>query len=139
MTKLFLRRVGNTLIPDGEESVSALAGLQFGKSFMAEVKQPRNPAFHRLYFSICKRIGDGTGHDAEQISTVFKLATGHYDSIRSKSYGELKIPKSISFARMDNTTFREFFDKCIVVAFEQWGVERESLADLIDPKTEARG
>jgi hypothetical protein len=139
MTKMFLRRVGNTLVPDGEESVSAMSTLPFNKSFMAEVKQPRNPAFHRLFFSVCRRIGDGVGCNEEQIASVFKLATGHYEIIKSKRHGELKIPKSISFAQMDNTKFREFFDKCLVTAFEEWRIEPESLADLIDPKTEARG
>ncbi len=139
MTTLFLKRVGFYLVPDGDESVSALSSLPFGKSFKAEVKQPRNPAFHRLFFSICRRIGDGVGCNEEQIATVFKLATGHYEVIKSKRHGELKIPRSISFAQMDNTAFREFFDKCVVVAFEEWHIEREALADLIDGPTEKRG
>ena len=138
MTVLYLKRVGNALLPDGDESVSALSAIPFCKSLKAEIKQPRNPAFHRLFFSICRRIGDGVGCSEEQIATVFKLATGHYDIIRSKRHGELKIPKSISFAAMDDTKFREFFDKCIVVAFEEWGIERAALADLIDCKTEQR-
>lgn len=138
MAKLFLKRVGFYLVPDGDESVSALAGLPLGKSFMAEVKQPRNVQHHRLFWAVCKRIGDGVGRDAEQIATVFKLATGHYEVIRSKHHGELRIPKSISFGRMGQDEFREFFDRCVAVALSEWGIEPEALADLIDPKTERR-
>lgn len=138
MTTLFLRRVGNTLAPDGDESVSELLSLPFGKSFKAEVKLPRNPRFHRLYFALCKRIGDGIGKDAEQISTVFKYATGHYDTMRTKSYGEVKVPKSISFAKLDETAFRKFFDACVATALTEWGIEADALADLLDPKTEVR-
>lgn len=138
MAKLFLKRVGFYLVPDGDESVSALAGLPFGKSFMAEVKQPRNVQHHRLFFAICKRIGDGIGRDAEQIVTIFKLATGHYETIRSKNHGELRIPKSIAFGNMSQDDFRIFFDRCVVVALEEWGIEPEALADLIDSKTERR-
>lgn len=117
----------------------ALLSLPFNKSLRAEVKAPRNPSFHRLYFAICKRIGDGIGKDAESISTVFKYATGHYDVIRTKSYGEVKVPKSISFAKLDETGFRQFFDKCVETALSEWGIEASSLADLIDPRTEQYG
>jgi hypothetical protein len=138
MATLFLKRVGFYLVPDGDESVSALSSLPFGKSLKAEVKQPRNPAFHRLYFALCKRIADGVGRDAEEISTVFKFATGHVDQIHSKTYGYIKIPKSISFAKLDETAFREFFNACVAVALDEWGIEPEALSDLIDPKTEIR-
>lgn len=138
MAKLFLKRVGYYLMPDGEESVSALSSLPFGKSFQADIKQPRNIQHHRLFFAICKRIGDGIGRDAEQIATVFKLATGHYETIRSKKHGELRIPKSISFSSMGQDDFRTFFDACVEVALSEWGIEPSALADLIDPKTEMR-
>ncbi len=138
MTTLFLRRVGNALFADGDESISELLSLPFGKTLKAEIKQSRNVQFHRLYFALCKRIADGVGRDAEEISTVFKFATGHVDQIHSKTYGYIKIPKSISFAKLDETAFREFFNHCVQVALTEWGIEPESLADLIDPKTDIR-
>lgn len=138
MTTLFLKRVGFYLVPDGDESVSALSLLPFGKSFMAEVKQPRNLQHHKLFFALCKRIGDGVGTNSDSIATVFKLATGHYDTIRSKVHGELKIPKSISFSKMDQTGFRTFFDACVETALTEWGIDADVLADLVDQKTERR-
>lgn len=138
MATLFLRRVGNALFPDGDESISALMDVPFGKSLKAEIRQPRNPAFHRLYFALCKRIGDGIGKDAEDISTVFKYATGHLETFRSKHHGEIRVPKSISFAKMDDIAFRVFFNKCLDVALTEWGIEPASLSDLIDPRTEIR-
>lgn len=138
MTLLFLRRVGNALYPDGDESIATLLELPFDKHLMAEIKQPRNPRFHRLYFAMCKRIADGIGASAENISTVFKYSTGHYDTLRTKSLGEVRIPKSISFAKLDEVGFRAFFNKCVDVALSEWGIAPEALADLIDPKTEMR-
>lgn len=138
MTALYLRRVGNVLHPDGDESIGELLKLPFGKAMKCEVKQQRNSAFHRLYFALCHRIAEGIGSNSEAISTTFKYATGHYETVKTKSYGEVKIPLSISFAKCDNTQFREFFDKCIAVAFTEWGLEPEAFSDLLDPKTEKR-
>lgn len=139
MTTLFLKRVGNALLPEGDESVSMLASVPFGKSLKCKVWQPRNIRAHRLFFAVCKRIGDGVGRDAEQIATVFKLAADHVEIIRSKNYGEIRVPKSIAFDKMDNVAMSEFMQKCFDIALSEWGIEPESLADLIDPKTEVRG
>lgn len=138
MAEIFLKRVGNALWPDGDESVCELAKLPFGKPLKAEVKQPRNPRFHRLYFALCHRIANGIGSEAEAVSSVFKFATNHVDVIKTKSYGDVKVPKSISFAKLDETSFREFFNRCLVVAFEEWGLDGGAFADLLDSKTEQR-
>ncbi len=138
MTVIYLRRVGYTLHADGEESVCELAKLPMNKTLRAEVKQPRNPAFHRLFFALCNRIANGVGRDAEEIATVFKFATNHIDQIHSKTYGYIKVPKSISFAKLDEAGFREFFARCIETAFVEWGLEASAFADLLDPKTEKR-
>lgn len=137
--KLFVKRVGNVLVADGADCADALRTLPAGKLLTAEIKQSRNIQHHRLFFALCKRIGDGVGVDADNIATVFKLATGHYTLVKSKRHGELKIPKSISFSRLDQTGFRTFFDECVRVAFEEWGIEASALSDLLDPKTERHG
>ncbi len=138
MSVLYLRRVGNALFPDGDEAIVELVKLPFGKPLRAEVKQPRNPAFHRLFWALCARIASGIGAEPENIATIFKFATDHVEKIHSKTYGYIKVPKSISFAKMDETDFRAFFNHCVLIALNEWGIEPESLSDLIDPKTEIR-
>jgi hypothetical protein len=136
VTILFLRRVGNSLVPDGDESIVEFVGLPFGKPMRCEVKQPRNGAFHRLYWALCARIAGGIRADAENISDVLKIATGHYTTIRSKSYGEIRVPKSISFAAMDNQAFGKFFEECVRVIYAEWGVEPSAVEDLLAPQAQ---
>lgn len=132
MTVLWLRRAGNALYPDGDESVAEFSKLRFGKPLHCEVKQPRNGAHHRLFWAICARVANGIGADSENVSDVLKIASGHYTLVKSKSLGEVKLPKSISFAAMDQTDFAQFFERCLVVIFEEWGIDREAFSDLID-------
>lgn len=136
MTTLWLRRVGNALHPDGDESVAEFAKLPFVKSLRCEIKQPRNAAFHRLYWAVCARIATGVGSNSENISDVLKIATGHYTTIRSKNYGEIRLPKSIAFHNLDETAFREFFLRCLVVIFQEWGIGADAFSDLLDVKGE---
>lgn len=138
MSVFYVRRVGNMLAGADDESTCELLKLPFTKPLRAEVKQPRNPAFHRLYWALCARIASGIGVEAESISSIFKLATGHTETIRTKSYGDVKIPKSISFASLDEMGFREFFNRCLEVAWTEWKLNPEAFSDMLDQKTEQR-
>src|SRR4051812_3219687 len=120
MSDFYARRVNNALLPDGDESIAEFAKLPFGKSLRVEVRQPRNVQFHKLYFALCKRIADGIGSTSENISDVLKVATGHVHIIRTKSYGDVTVPKSISFAKMDQTEFSGFFERCVKVIYDEW-------------------
>lgn len=121
------------LWPEGDDSIAAFSKIPFGKSLKAEVKQPRNPRYHRWFFAICSRIAGGIGSDAETVANVFKFATGHVDIVRTKTYGEIRIPKSISFAQLDDLAFHEFVEKCIQCAYDEWKIDPADLADLLVP------
>lgn len=143
MTVLWLKRVGNALFPDGDDSSAQFAKLPFGKSLRAEVKLPRNVRHHRLYWGLVHRIAAATGTEPEVISDLLKIETGHCVTIKSKRYGQLHLPQSISFAKMDQSQFRDFFESCVKIIYENWGIERadvlEVVSDLLAPKTEKHG
>ena len=141
MATLYVRRVGNSLHPDGADCAAVLSKLPFNRLLRVEIKQPRNVQFHRLYWALCARIGDAVGADSENISDLLKIETGHCTLIRSKKYGELRLPASIAFAAMDADGFRDFFDRCVVAIYEQWGISKPdilaTIADLLDPPKSA--
>lgn len=141
MSEFYVRRVGNALLPDGDESVAAFAMIPFGKPMRCELKQPRNLQFHKLFWALCSRIASGLGREnitSETVATMLKLATGHFDLYVSKTYGEVRMPKSVSFAKMDGLQFREFFERCVKVVYDEWGIDPSAVADLLAPKTEMR-
>lgn len=137
MADLWLKRVGMALVPDGDESIAAFSKLPFNKSLHAEVKQPRNVQHHRLFWAIVHRVAEGIGAEPQNVTDVLKIATGHCTIVKTKTHGTLSLPKSISFAKMDQNQFREFFDKCLIVIFQEWGIDESAFADLIADKREA--
>lgn len=130
-----MRRVDNTLVADGDESVSEFARLPFGKPLHVEIKQPRNLQFHKLYWSLVHRIADGVGANPESVSDLFKISTGHCTVIKSKTHGIIKLPKSISFAKMDADSFRVFFEACVRTLYDEWGIDPSAVADLLAPQS----
>lgn len=140
MTILFVRRVGNALQADGADSFDELLKLPYNKPLKAEVVQSRNLPHHKLFWTLCQRIGASIGVNRENIADLLKIECGHCTIIHSKKYGELRLPKSISFASMSQTDFNTFFEACVNVIYSEWGIERAdvlaSVADLLAPKTE---
>jgi hypothetical protein len=137
MVDLWVKRVGVALLPDGDESIAVFSKIPFNKSLHAEVKQPRNGAHHRLLWAVVHRVAEGVGAEPENVMDLIKVATGHCVSVKTKTRGTLQFPKSISFAAMDQTAFREFFDKALIVIFQEWGIDKDAFSDLIQDKVEA--
>ena len=110
---------GLTPDPTDERSAGALKGVKIGASVMVEVTRPRNIGHHRLYWAMCSKIASAIDADPENISDVLKLKTGHCVTVQTKD-GPVQLPRSISFAAMDQASFREFFEKCCRVISMEW-------------------
>ena len=109
--KSFFRRTLSGLTPDDEQAHKALRGLKPGEVVAVEVSRPRNLQHHRLYWAMCQKIADAIDVEAENISDVLKLRTGHSVTVQTKS-GPVQLPRSISFAAMGQADFRDFFERC---------------------------
>lgn len=132
MTDFWAIRKGDALHVTDTESAAAFSKVPFGKPVHVQVRQPRNGQHHRLYWTLCQRIADAVGADAENVSDILKIETGHCVTVKSRKHGELRLPRSISFAKMDQTAFREFFDRCITVICETWGTQRADVLATVE-------
>lgn len=138
MAEFWARRVGNALVPDGAESTAEFARISPTKPILVTAKAPRHGPHHRLYWVLCARIGTAIGQPAEVVSDILKVATGHCYTVKLKSAGWQRYPKSISFAAMDQTEFSKFFEDCVRVIYEEFGIARpevlEAIGDILTPQ-----
>jgi hypothetical protein len=119
VAKAFFVRTLHGLLPDNEQAVEALRGVKIGHHVAVEVSRPRNLNHHRLYWALCNKIANALDVEAENISDVLKLRTGHFTTVTTRS-GPVHLPRSISFASMDQTAFKSFFDRCCRVISTEW-------------------
>lgn len=135
MSDFWAIREGMVLRPYGSESAALLGKIPFGTPIYVSAKQPRNGRHHRLFWTLCARIGDAVGCEHEDVAFLLKLRTGHVRRIHTKK-GIEEIPLSISFAKMDQTAFKAFFDKCVIVINTEFGIAvpdvLEAVKDLLD-------
>jgi hypothetical protein len=139
MSSFWATRKDDHLVPvPSAENMAEFSKLPYGKEVLVEARQPRNAGHHKLFWVLCTRIGSSIGQPADVVADILKVATGHATTVKLKSLGWQRFPKSISFAKMDQTQFSEFFEACLKVIYTEFGIARpeilEAIGDLLTPQ-----
>ncbi len=108
------------LIPVDDTGIDVVKKIKYEDLYQCEVKKPRNYKFLRKFMALVKTAhANQSKYDTiEDVKVEFKLRTGHFkEHITSKGV-LIYVPKSISFAKMDEIAFSDFYDKCIDIALK---------------------
>lgn len=126
MGDLYLKRaLRPALEPMDDSGADALRSLPVGATVKVKLSRPRSLPHHRWFWALCALVAENSERTPEEVATLLKLATGHRDTLPLKADhcphcgGEVDkvayIPKSIAFAKMDETEFAEFTKRCVQV------------------------
>jgi len=106
------------LVPASAHDETAFESLRMKNQYKADLRKARNPDHHRKGFALITLIFDSQEKYStmEDMLTELKLLCGWYvEHVRTS--GELVyIPKSISFADMDQLEFETFYDRVLDLA-----------------------
>lgn len=136
-TKIIMRRGQYGLLPADTAQQEAFDDLPWHVDLAVEVKRPRHPQHHRLFFSLLNL----TVHNTDDFPTVdllltwLKIKLGHVETIIWESGKTYYVPKSINFASMDQESFRKFFDRALDAIVQKYGWDRPGLLDEIENAT----
>lgn len=113
--KFLVQKHLGKLAPVDDIGAQYLAKIKQGETFLVEIKRARNPRQHRLYWALCGLVADNSDaySDAEQVSFVFKIATGHTMPVQGHDGKVYWQPRSIAFHAMPQDEFQRFLDRCI--------------------------
>lgn len=138
MTTLLMRKmIGGKLEPVDDAGRDMLGKVAPGTVLRVEMKRPRNLGHHRKFWALVSLIYQNQTHynSPEALCDVIKVLAGYCVVTRGKGGREIHIPKSISFAAMDQTEFDQFWDRVVTVVCEQIipGLSRKDLeSELLD-------
>lgn len=139
MSAIYLRKTLGGFCPDDEDGVEAIKGIPLGEVIKAEWSRPRNYKFHKYFFAMLKLIvenTDGRFKSSKHLLQAVKIGVGSCDLITLKDGTEIWFPHSISFAKMGEDQFRDFFNKAVdwvilnVLPVEKHELERELFSML---------
>lgn len=140
MTKLTFRKNFNSLVPDEATDPAAAEWLRKVKHgtyvTIERPKSPRNVQHHRLFFALVNLVFENQEHyeTVEHLLTAMKIGLGHCDTLTMKDGGVAYLPKSISFAKMSQEQFNEFYDRAIALVVRHFlpGVTDEEVRRQVE-------
>lgn len=113
MTDLYMqRRLGSLWPVDDAGRIALEESVGVGEAVKVTVTKPRNGRFHRLFFSLLNLVAENTDYTTDQLLHLVKIGIGHVDWVMLDGK-QVPVPKSISFAKMDDTEFRKFFNRAL--------------------------
>lgn len=123
--KLLVVNTPRGLVPLGDDDYEQKRKLKLGETYSVEVKVVRNVDFHRKYFALIAYAWEFLNEqeterfkDKENFRKYIEIAAGHCDVIFHPRLQEfVEIPKSIAFAKMDNTAFSDLYGRVKDVIF----------------------
>ena len=113
--KILMHRDPNAhLRPIDDEGRECLQKIGIGDIVRVDITRPRNIDHHRKFFAMLQIILHNQEHyqSIDELRASCCVAIGHAEFIQTK-HGLVGIPKSISFAKMDQDEFNGFYEKAV--------------------------
>ena len=118
---------GGTLVPASDIDAEKLAKFKTGEQYQIEIKQTRNPAFHRkvfAFFQFCFEHWQSQ-HEVQCLDKQFDsfrdqmlILAGYYDELYNLS-GEVRLEaKSLAYSSMSQEQFEQCYSALINVALK---------------------
>jgi len=116
--KFLVKKHFGNLIPVYNSDLEALksAKLKEGEVYEIEIKKKRNYEFHKKYFALVNLCFDNqeTFTEFEDLRNYLTMKAGYVKKINTGT-GQMILPLSISFTKMDNIEFEQLYQKTIDV------------------------
>jgi hypothetical protein len=135
MARFLMRKALGCLRPEDAAGEEAMRAYAIDDVMMVEIRKPRNLAHHRLYWGLMAKVWENTDYPSvEALSGAIKVAAGIRTEFTLPNGTVGWIPGSISFAKMDQTEFSEFYNKVcdLIAAHFLPGVTSEELKHEVE-------
>ena len=141
MRFLVVKNLG-ALRPVDEAGEAVFRHIAQGEVVTVELKRERNIMHHRKLFAMLQLVLDNQEHykSIEDLLDVAKLRTGHVRTVQTRD-GEVRIPRSISFAALDQDGFNDFYNRACAWVVDEVipGLKRKDLDAEVEAKLLAFG
>lgn len=130
------------LVPMYDSDLEERKKLKRGDRVLCRITKPRNYEFHKKFFALVRLTYENLPEhlhsmlrirSEEDMLTSIKLELGYADRLWY-SGKQIAVPKSISFAAMDQAEFERFFARAVdlVLTLYLRGTDRKELLDEVD-------
>jgi hypothetical protein len=115
--EIFMERTVGGLKPCDDYGIEVLRKIKMGEVIQCELNKPRNLAHHRKFWALLNVFWAAAGEwsSAYAVLIELKVRLGHVQKVVIRETGEIvSVPRSISFASMDQMAFEEFYERSLI-------------------------
>lgn len=122
--KVWLAKKGRGFLPTDDESTRLHERFKDGECAEFEVVRPRSLQWHRMYFGICRAIGQNQDpvRNESDIDHELRVRAGHFETFWVDGH-ECRVPKRIAFARLTADEWAELWPSLELAIREHFGEE----------------
>lgn len=116
MAKYWLKKTQyGHLAPADDRAEKALKRMKVGEPVELEITRKRNNQHHRKFMKLIEIVWENQEYfeSKESLLLSMKVALGYFDTSMDPKFGPVPIPRSISFDKMDQGEFEEFYERCL--------------------------
>jgi len=136
MADIYLKKIHGVLAPADDEAEEVISKLKRGECIRVKYTKPRNYEFHKKYFAMIQAMFDCQDFYTNQniFRKVLEMAAGHFDQILTTKGTTIFLPKSISFADLDQEEFEKIYQSVITAFVERFGgsITKDELMRVVD-------
>lgn len=120
-----LSRHGRGFLPADEEAEKLHKGMGDGETLLFKVLRVRSIQWHRMYFGICRDIGQNQDpvRNESSIDMELRFRAGHRELVGTIGDRELWVPKRIAFDQLSATEWKELWPSLELAIRETFGEE----------------
>lgn len=114
--KIFCQNTATGLVPLYDSDYDEKKKLKIGEVYFCEIKKPRNYEFLKKFFALVKLGCENSPLDmTEKPYRAYVTMKAGYVDVYETPTGKMALPKSISFANMDEDEFQKLYLAVLMV------------------------
>jgi hypothetical protein len=133
MKLLMSKQLNGQLKPCYDSDAELLKKIKAGDEVEVEIKRKRNLPFHKKLWALLNLVFSNQiiYTDIDDLRKDLTIASGYYRE-RSTYTGEMVLePLSISFAKMDQDTFDDYYQKMLNSVCNHMGISEKDIQENI--------
>ncbi|QIL40997.1 DUF1367 family protein [Pedobacter sp. HDW13] len=129
-----VKQLNNTFKVAFDSDYEKLQKIKPNEMVECEITKPRNYKFHKKFFALINLVFDNQEiyQHLDDLRHDLIVESGYFES-RPNLYGEeIKKPKSISFAKMDEYEFNELYSAVLDTIIKHFNFDRQDIIDNVE-------
>ena len=129
-----VKQFNNTFKVAYDTDYDKMKRIKVGDLLQCEIKKPRNYQFHKKFFGLLNMVFQNQERysNIDHLRHDLTIEAGYY-TLRHNLKGEqIYEANSISFSKMNEKTFEEYYNKCLDVIVKYFNFDKQSIIDNVE-------